>query len=79
MDTLRNARGAEPGFITTGEFSTGGGVAQGATRVTSKPSLKLASGAFPKDQIQFYGGSKGTVAASFQTILHEAAMRSRNR
>ncbi len=71
VDTLRNARGSPPGFITSGEFSTGGGVAQGATRVTSKPSLKLASEAFPKDQIQFYGGSKGTVPASFQTILHE--------
>lgn len=54
-----------------GEFSVGGGVAKGATAVTAKPSLKLADSAFPKTALQFYGGSKGTVPASFQIILHE--------
>lgn len=58
------------GGNTAGEFSSGGGVASGATTAT-KPFLKLADLAFPKTAVQFYGGTKGTVPASFQTILHE--------
>ena len=60
------------GGDTSGEFYTGGAVAKGATRAT-KPFLKLADLAFPnpKTAVQFYGGTKGTVPASFQTILHE--------
>ena len=55
----------------SGEFSTGGGVAKGATTVTALPSLKLADLAFPKEQLQFFGDKTKTVPASFQTILHE--------
>ncbi len=58
------------GGNTAGEFSTGGAVSKGATTAT-KPFLKLADLAFPKTAVQFYGGTKGTVPASFQTILHE--------
>ena len=55
----------------SGEFSTGGGVAKGATTVTALPSLKLADLAFPATQLQFFGDKTKTVPASFQTILHE--------
>jgi hypothetical protein len=54
-----------------GEFSTGGGVASGATTVTALPSLKLADIAFPPKQQQFFGGAAGSVPAVFQTIVHE--------
>jgi hypothetical protein len=58
------------GGTTAGEFGTGGTVASGAT-AAAKGHLKLADLAFPKTAVQFFGGTKGSVPASFQTILHE--------
>jgi hypothetical protein len=53
-----------------GEFSTGG-VAAGAVVVTELPHLALADKAFADVGQAFFGGTKRTVPASFDVILHE--------
>ena len=55
-----------------GEFSTAGGTTgPGNTAVKALPWLKLADKAFEHRTVQFYGGPKRTVPASFDVILHE--------
>ena len=68
---LIRVKDLEGGFA--GEFSRGGGVTGAAlTTLKSLPWLKLADGAFAdRAGVQFYGGTAGTVPASFETILHE--------
>ncbi len=45
--------------------------ASSAEAVNTHATLKLATRAFTKDTLQFFGGTAKTVPASFQTILHE--------
>ena len=55
----------------SGEFTCGGGVAKGATTVTSQPALKLADSAFISSE-NIVGDVAHQAPASFETILHEA-------
>jgi hypothetical protein len=57
-----------------GQFSVGGGVLPYALTVSGLPFLKLTDRAFAAaNSLQFYGGTKFTVPASYNTILHEVA------
>lgn len=54
----------------SGEFNEGGGVAWGATHVTSQATLKLADSAFSPSEAVL-GEFQHQTPKSFQTILHE--------
>jgi uncharacterized protein DUF4157 len=54
-----------------GQFSEGGGIATGATKVTARPELRLADGAFASGR-RFVGTAGQILPASYQTIAHEA-------
>ena len=56
-----------------GEFRYASNLAQGATSVSRVQTLRLTDLAFAGDRLSFTGGAGGTAAASYHTILHEAA------
>ena len=54
-----------------GQFEFPQPVAASASAVGINAKLRLTSRAFDRDTLQFFGGTRKTVPASFQTILHE--------
>jgi hypothetical protein len=54
-----------------GQFEWPSSAATDFTSVNIRPKLRLANLAFSHNDVQFFGGTEGSVPASYQAILHE--------